>query len=175
MKNLFKVSALVLGLGLGFVQSASADVFGLGTIGEEGQTFSSNVHVKNLAFSDEFDFSIPNSDLGASFTASFGKSTQNLQSFEAVLWQGATEIGTFDSSMAGKKLNSDLSLDGLSAGNYQIHVNGVMGSVDHAYTGSIAVSPVPEAEEWAMMVVGLGLIGVVAGKKKEGGFKIANS
>ena len=50
---------------------------------------------------------------------------------------------------------------------YEILVSGqaALNSSDR-YSGSIAVSAVPEAEEWAMMLLGLGMMGVVASRKK---------
>lgn len=37
------------------------------------------------------------------------------------------------------------------------------------------ISPVPEAEEWAMMMVGLGLVGMVANRKKTDSFTITQA
>lgn len=54
-------------------------------------------------------------------------------------------------------------------------INGIQNAGSLSYGNAItavSVSPVPEAEEWAMMLVGLGLIGVAAKSKKEGNFKI---
>ena len=58
----------------------------------------------------------------------------------------------------------------VSAGNYTIKVTGTgVGAYGGYYGGSLTVSPVPEAGEWAMMLAGLGLMGFVAARRQKQG------
>lgn len=58
---------------------------------------------------------------------------------------------------------------GLTAGSYYIAIDGVVqgaGGGTYASDLNLAIAPVPEAETYAMMVAGLGLLGFVARRKK---------
>jgi hypothetical protein len=54
----------------------------------------------------------------------------------------------------------------LSAGAYTLRVIGYVNGVSGSYSGNIAVSAVPEPEAIAMLLAGLGLVGVVARRRK---------
>lgn len=200
MKNLFKVSILVLGLGLGFSQGASASVnvldsVNMGAFTEGDYTYSGNI-AQDGSFSQLINFTISQSDFFASgsnvaandsFTlrVGSGKSAHN------VSYLNSTNIDQLSFTLS--KLNSNYSATfsdsnplsvALSSGAYQVLVQGnaigsnVYNNALHPvlsagqYQMDFSVSPVPEAEEWAMMLVGFGLIGVAAGKQKEDSFKI---
>jgi hypothetical protein len=56
----------------------------------------------------------------------------------------------------------------LSAGNYVLEVRGdVVGTAGGSYAGVLNISPIPEPGEWALMAIGLGLIGFVAARRKQ--------
>lgn len=61
----------------------------------------------------------------------------------------------------------------VSAGNYYLKVEGHTANgtniLGGAYSAGITVSPVPEAETWAMMAVGLGLVGMQLRRRTRGG------
>ncbi|PHV07392.1 hypothetical protein CSQ96_09285 [Janthinobacterium sp. BJB412] len=54
----------------------------------------------------------------------------------------------------------------LSAGDYTLRVSGYVNGVSGSYSGNIAVSAVPEPETVAMLLAGLGLVGVVSRRRK---------
>jgi hypothetical protein len=57
-----------------------------------------------------------------------------------------------------------------SGGNMYLSVFGnTTGSLGGLYSGAINVSPVPEAETWAMMAAGLGLVGMQLRRRTRGG------
>jgi hypothetical protein len=197
MKNLFKVSALVLGLGLGFSQGASAaiidssnfeptKVFNFSEVAGANSSFvvSDAINIGDLVevdvslnpitgaksstvtgFNDVIKFNLPANTLGAFAEGSTYK----------VALKGSTVLDYYLTNATTTWSSADLDSGiKLSSGSYDLHVNGSLkGLSPSEYSAYLAVSPVPEVEEWAMMFVGLGLIGVVAGKQKEGGFKIA--
>lgn len=74
--------------------------------------------------------------------------------------------GVFDHTVTG--------LFHLAAGSYTAFVGGSdyasQSAASHAYgiLGTIAVSPVPEPETYAMLLAGLGLMGAVARRRKQG-------
>ena len=52
-------------------------------------------------------------------------------------------------------------------GTYLLHIAGTKTGASASYTGSLsAISPVPEAETYSMMLAGLGLMGFVARRRK---------
>src|SRR5882672_7902738 len=59
----------------------------------------------------------------------------------------------------------------LAAGDYFLRIKGslINKSLDHSYAGSISVTPVPEPEVWAMMLIGIGLIGYQLRRKLKSG------
>ena len=55
----------------------------------------------------------------------------------------------------------------LNAGNYTLQVLGnVAGAAGGSYAGVLNISAVPEAAEWTLMIVGFGLIGFIAARRK---------
>lgn len=59
----------------------------------------------------------------------------------------------------------------LAAGDYFLRIEGspIRNSLDHSYVGSISVAAVPEPEVWAMMVIGIGLMGYQLRRKSKAG------
>ncbi len=56
----------------------------------------------------------------------------------------------------------------LGAGNYILEVRGdVVGTSGGSYAGSLNISPVPEAAEWLLMLIGLAIVGFVAVRRRQ--------
>jgi hypothetical protein len=198
--NLLAVSALLLGLGLGFSQGANASIV-VGTSGtNDFGTFaigsnSFDVLISSKGdFDDVFTFTLPknSSALDAEFSLSFGHKLGTTKT--AGISDSNFSYDIKNSSGASLVFDADTGVAKVASGVYSVEMKGATGNTafsdvagfnhspivgaagNYGYIGTtFNVSPVPEAEEWAMMIVGLGLIGVVAGKQKEGGFKIAHS
>jgi hypothetical protein len=194
--NLLAVSALVLGLGLGFSQGVNASI----VVGASGTNDFASFAIGSNSFDvlisskgnfdDVFTFTLPkNSILDAEFLFSMNKKTGGKTA--------GVDNFSYDiknSSGASLVFDADTGVAKVASGVYSVEMKGTTGNTafsdvagfnhspivgaagNYGYIGTtFNVSPVPESEEWAMMIVGLGLIGVVAGKQKEGGFKIAHS
>ena len=59
--------------------------------------------------------------------------------------------------------------NGLSAGNYVIKVGGsVLTDQAITYSGNVVLSAVPEADTYAMMLAGFGVLGLLARRRKHG-------
>ncbi len=62
----------------------------------------------------------------------------------------------------------------LSAGNYVLEVRGdVVGTAGGSYAGVLNIAPIPEPGEWALMLIGLGMIGFLAVRRKRNGGEMA--
>ena len=58
----------------------------------------------------------------------------------------------------------------LAAGNYFLQIGGkALKNTTGIYNGSIQVTPVPEPETWAMMLIGMGLVGYQLRRKSKAG------
>jgi hypothetical protein len=175
MKNLFKVSALVWGLGLGFSQVADAAI--ATATPAVGASYTSPVLVNNgdssiVGLKSAGDFSHTwnlSVNAGESATLDF-KNLQFGQFFNITGFNTTSPTASLTSSVAGESYD----FSNLLAGNYSFTISGIgtgMGSplFDNSkgiYSVGLLVSPVPEAEEWAMMMLGLGMMGFVAKRKK---------
>lgn len=167
MKNLFKVSALMLGLGLGVSQGANAALTHLGTVGTDGGVYYSDTIAAGQSFNDAFQFDVAGiSDIGATVTATYSVPSIDFTTFDAQLYDLTTskviaDLGAVD-NVDTSTWDGSFNLSALPKHSYEILVSGVAGSSAEggfaSYSGTIAVSPVPEAEEWAMMMLGMGVI-----------------
>jgi hypothetical protein len=109
------------------------------------------------------------SDLDAVVTsiASATKLDLNITSFS--LYSGSTLVASGDPVLSGKVDLQTLMFPSLSAGSYALKIGGtVLGSAGGSYGGTINVSPVPEADTWAMMAGSLGVLAWLARRRKQG-------
>ena len=142
-----------------------------------GDTF----YVPQNQFYDEFMFSIP--------TASFNSitSTINLGDFlginnlQARLYSGTVpttgypgagnllQAWSSTSLFSGPGFNGTVAVISpitLGIGNYILEIRGdVVGSAGGSYSGTLNITPVPEAGEWAMILSGLGLVGLIGARR----------
>jgi hypothetical protein len=127
----------------------------------------------NSTFSDVFNFSVAGKSLLAadltstSGTAAVGLDLTNFQVFTsagALVYSGAQKsTGKVDSW----KLNTSNLV--LNSGNYYLQVIGTVNSNSAgSFSGNLSLKalPVPEADTYAMLLAGLGLVGFVARRRK---------
>jgi hypothetical protein len=121
-------------------------------------------------FTDAIDFTIPEGSLQSSVSPLFQMlgntvvySITNLKYsvYGGTVASGGDLYGTF----LGNNITHDLPLDG--AGAYHIIVSGLADGSSGGIYSLALVSGVPEPETYAMMLGGLGLLGVVARRKKQ--------
>jgi|CXWL01.1.fsa_nt_gi N-acetylglucosaminyldiphosphoundecaprenol N-acetyl-beta-D-mannosaminyltransferase len=131
-------------------------------------------------FYDNYFFSIPASSANSiTSTISLG-SVFGINSLETRLYSGTS----INSGMPGGMLLATSSIfsgtgtgfDGtvavispitLGSGSYTLSVMGnVSGTSGGSYTGTLNISPVPEIAEWAMLVLGLGMMGLIAARRR---------
>lgn len=139
-----------------------------------GRTFTTGL---NKLFSDSYTFSVlGDSETSGTVSATF-TSSQDLYIKSFDIYDSVTNLVVVGGSNEllnsnGTKKNDFWSLPELStlgAGNYYVLVTGqILGAAGGVYGGTLnvtAVTAVPEAETYAMMLAGLGLLGVVARRK----------
>jgi hypothetical protein len=110
-------------------------------------------------FADAIDFSI-----GGHSSVAAG-----LQSINIAPLLGISNLNVSLYSASGAFLGSgnNINLGSVQAGKYVEVVTGSgTGSAGGVFAGSIAVSPVPEASTMAMLLAGLGLLGLTAFRRK---------
>jgi hypothetical protein len=133
-------------------------------------------------FTDKFLFTLTGNYNAAGTLSSTYESTSPVQdlvinSYSLVKYDPVTQavLNTYagtnvlTSTGAGTEDFWKFSTTGLTAGSYYIAVNGVVqGAGGGTYTSNVnlALAPVPEAETYAMMVAGLGLLGFMARRRK---------
>jgi hypothetical protein len=117
------------------------------------------------AFTDHYSFS----------TTTLGSVAGNLVNF-LIFNFNDVNLGSVSLSGAGfngldSNLTDGFSFAGLSAGSYNLSVTGSLsrGQFFGGYTGSIAsiAAPVPEPETYAMMLIGLAGVGLVARRRNK--------
>jgi hypothetical protein len=62
-----------------------------------------------------------------------------------------------------------LSANNLASGNYYLQVSGsLVSNTSGAFGGSVMLNPVPEPETYGMVLAGLGVVGMLARRRKQG-------
>ncbi len=120
-------------------------------------------------FNDLFTFTTSSASGGASAIASFNglSFSTGFSAFNLLdVTHGNAIIAT--GSLFGPNIVSQLSFSGLNANTiYGLNVAGTVAdpTVGGYYSGSVTVSPVPEFEEYVLMLSGLALIGFIATRR----------
>jgi hypothetical protein len=148
----------------------------LGVLDVPGVSYVGNSVVG--AFSDSYTFEVASSaSFGARLVSISFQDVYGIDGFQTSLWGAGSLLGEmagtalFGASMISFSyaMLDDLPLETLT--EYELRVEGTgIGERGGIYTGSInlapAVAPVPEPEIYAMMAVGLGVMGWVARRKQ---------
>lgn len=171
-----KTALLATSLVLGSLNASAANLV-FDTTGEAtfGNSFA---YATQTSFTDTYSFTVDNGTLAnLSFLYLTNSYTTNLadqflRGVDVTSMTVGTLVGTETTdirTIAKTKTKSDLwTLDGvLSAGNYVVTVEGITKGIS-SYNGvaQMSVSTVPEAETYSLMLVGLGFMGFVAGRRR---------
>lgn len=131
------------------------------------QSFASGT--QSLVFSDQFHFSTTGLSGVEAIVFSFddvpGVAFDSVELYKGITPGSSVKVlgSTFD-PVGGLW---QVSGSGLTAGSYFLQVEGhVLVNTGATYSGNLSVTAVPEADTYAMLLAGLGLVGVVARRRK---------
>ncbi len=130
-----------------------------------------------LGFEDRYFFSVNTPSVGSATVADFqvasanGGLFWNIDNLMLELFDDFGTVGVQDASdvLVNMWSGDFIQATGapLPAGNFFIRVTGVAnGDFGGVYTWHASALPVPEAETWAMMAMGLGLVGLQLRRRK---------
>jgi hypothetical protein len=142
-----------------------------------GDTFDAGNN--NASFADRFTFAIAgpaSRNLDAivssiSRTADTGLALTGLTLYSASGGSGGstgTVVASGSATASGARDVWTVSADNLAAGNYYLQVSGNLVSADAAsFGGAVSLAaPVPEPDTYGMMAAGLGVVGLLARRRK---------
>lgn len=159
------LGALSLVAGLSFSTGAYAETHSLGTLSsvdDLGQTFTFSK--TKGGFNDTLTFNLDSlSNLTAGVGLfSFNLTKNNISSLSMALFD---QSGT---SIAVSHGGEEFTINNLHAGGYYANVSGnAIGTKGGTYGVTFAVSPVPEAETYAMLLAGLGIISLIGRRRRQ--------
>lgn len=129
-------------------------------MGNEGATFADQF-VFNVI--DNFPQNLDAIVASVSRTAATGLEITGLSLFS----QGGSQIGTGTQVETGARDVWTLRADNLTVGQYYLQVSGsLVSDTSGSFGGAMMLNPVPEPETYGMMLAGLGLVGLLARRRK---------
>lgn len=133
-----------------------------------GPAYSFGAGSQGKTFSDLFYFSIPSLSSADSNISAIGfNDTTGIDFKHFELYEKGSSVVAASGDLDADSGLWVLSGSNLSSGNYFFKIQGVITTVDAvSYSGNLTVSAVPEAETYAMLLAGLGLVGFVARRRK---------
>lgn len=119
-------------------------------------------------FSDLFYFTIPAlSNAVSNISAVSLDETSGIDFTLFSLFKVGSSVAAATGSLQADSGLWILSGDNLTGGDYYFKIEGVVTTTDVTiYSGNLLVSAVPEAQTYAMLLAGLGLVGFVARRRK---------
>ena len=135
-----------------------------------GNTFGAATYGSSFSDVYTFDLSTASQSVGTTVTIDLSAGPLNFQlSNMAIKLTDSTGTTTYamDNTMDASK-TLQLSANLASGTGYRFLVTGdVTGNIGGGYAGVLAAAPVPEAETYAMMLAGLGLVGFMARRRTQ--------
>jgi hypothetical protein len=155
--------------------TANAEIKDLGTLSVGATPFAGFIlgGPPPVSFGDFFTFVLPPNGGSAYTVVNFPIPPLNLDLMftslsvfsmggDAAIGGGDDVLMDSDSGVPGSgatQLSVNIGAQGVSQNMYLAIAGFTTGSAGGAYNGAISISPVPEPEVWAMMLVGVGLVG----------------
>lgn len=152
LKHRFCIALVSFVCLLGTVTAANATTFSLGTL-SSGTTYFQASHTSS--FTDRWNFSLIGLDNISATISATGLKKLSMDLYSYTFNKRGKEKDTF------LVTGTSLSFANLASGDYFLRIKGSPSKKNTlgSYTGSITIAAVPEPEVWAMMLVGVGLVG----------------
>ena len=178
-KKVSLLAGAVALVGAIYMPQASATTYNIGSITDEDSTGAAGTGLSAGSFNDWFKFTVTGGPAvftgtgnSATTTSTSGTQIQTFDLYNASNVKIAS--ASFSSAAVGKGTSyaAILNYSPLNAGEqYSINVTGtVLGGTAASkgnYSLSLSTAPVPEPEEWAMMLVGAGMVGFQVRRKQK--------
>ena len=162
LRRLTALTLLALASGASFADNTTTPL----DLSTGNATFGRNNAIGS--FIDTFTFSLATSSFLTSSASSSASGTQDLD-FTSIVVQNAASVtlATFAGNF-GNDANEFYALSQiqLAAGAYQIVVSGVNSATQASYSGTLAVTQVPEPATGAMIAAGLGIVGFMMRRRR---------
>jgi hypothetical protein len=133
-----------------------------------GDAFASNNN--GDTFADHFTFSVTGGphDLDAIISSIAGSATAGLDITGLGLYSAGGALLTAGTMMSSGAIDVwTVSSDNLALGDYYLQVSGSMVSnTSGSFGGAVMLAPVPEAASYAMMLAGLGVLGMLSRRRR---------
>jgi len=163
------VAATAIAIGCGSVASATSLVY---TVGDVTSGSFGDAHIKKGNFTDTLAFTLAE---GGDFSASLTSAATRLGKSGDLDFSSVVLTGAGGPYMFSIKNND--SVDGLTdsavftgplaAGSYLLTIMGhSFGNAQFGGNTTVTVAPVPEAATWLSMLLGFGLIGAIARRRR---------
>lgn len=157
------IVAAVLSLSAVAASAASVDLGTLDGTGFDSTGGFSGKFALGAAINDAWSFTLEtasNVSFGAQQSFSFGS---GITSFAGVL----AGYGPLTLTVNPANTQANLNWSGLlAAGTYTVNLSGISGARNTTYVTTVAATPVPEPESYALLMAGLGVLAFVARRRK---------
>jgi hypothetical protein len=164
-RNLIAAAFVAAGLMAGSTNALANNVVNLGLSFTGDTAFFGALHFDSDPFTDTFEYAIAGDWLASASIVTIGFTPeQNIDFVSAtlngnVLTLSPTGPNEFGFTLAPLAVTGPLTLI----------VSGTTGAKDgkfSTYSGTLNITPVPEAETWAMLLAGLGLVGMKLSRRQ---------